>query len=464
MRTRLYPFQKEGVLQIEAFDGRCLLADDMGLGKTIQTLTFLRRNPESLPAAVVCPAALKWNWEREAKVHIGMPAEVLEGTKPPKRKRWIARHPLVILNYDILGPWLPYLKSLGLRTVVVEEAHYCKSRSAQRSKNTKELCRGVPYILALSGTPLVNRPAELWNILNILQPSLFPSFMKYAFEFCAPKMTPFGWDFRGASNLDKLNRILRRECMVRRRKEDVLADLPEKQRNVIPLALSRAKEYKDAEIDFIQWLRKNKGEAKARRAKRAERMVRMGYLKRLAAELKLPAVKEWTDLFLEDSEEKLVLFAIHKTIIKDLREHYHRQCVVIDGSVTGRERQRAVDQFIKTKKTRILIGNIQAAGVGWSAKGVSNVAFAEIEWTPGATLQAEDRAHGLYRGKEGEHTSIHYLVARKTVEERLLRILQEKQNILSLTLDGQGNGHDLDVYSLLEKELLKDKPRLALGA
>lgn len=339
--------------------------------------------------------------------------------------------------------------------VLVSNCQYVKSRTALRTKNTKELCRGVPYVLGLSGTPLVNRPAELWAPLDIVLPGLFPSYFKFCFRFTAPKRTPYGWDFRGASNLDRLHAILRENGMVRYRKADVLRDLPEKSRQVLPLDLSDPKEYRRAQQHFIEWLRETLGDAKARKAKRAQRVVQMGYLRRLAATGKLPQVFDWLDLFLAGSDEKLLVFAIHREVIGAIHERYRRQSVVVDGSVTGRQRKVAFAQFLRNPKTRLLIGNIQAAGVGWSAKGVANVALVELPWTPGELTQAEDRCHGLGRGQEGVHTNVYLLVARDTIEEKLLEILQRKQAVLTQTLDGRGGGGDLDVYDLLERALLE---------
>ncbi len=170
--TKLYPYQKRGVLRIERFGGRVLLSDAMGLGKTIQALTWLKRfrkRRKTLPAIVVCPASLKWNWEIETLKHIGVQADILEGVNPPKRFR--PQSKLIILNYDILKAWLPVLKSWDPQTVVLDECHYAQNRSTQRSKAARNLCESVPYVLALSGTPLTNRPAELWSVLNLIRPN-----------------------------------------------------------------------------------------------------------------------------------------------------------------------------------------------------------------------------------------------------------------------------------------------------
>lgn len=455
MTTKLYQFQKDDVRQIEAWNGRALVANDMGLGKSLTALTYFRRNPQTHPAVVVTFASLKFNWEREAKVHIGVPAEVLEGTKPPRLKRLVNPPQLVIVNYDIVHAWIKYLKRLKPGLIIIDEGQAIKDPRARRTRMVKELCREVPHVVVLSGTPLLSRPMELFTVLNLLRPDLYPARQAFGMAHCGPRLTPWGFKFDGATRIPQLNRRLRRYLMIRRRKIDVLDDLPDKIRQVVPLAIQDRKTYLEAQHNFVRWLRDTQGDAKARRAARAHRLVQMGYLKRLAATSKMQAVFEWLDLALAASSEKRVVFAVHKTILGQLQSRYAKHCVVVDGSVTGRARQRAFDQFLRTKKTRLLIGQVDAAGAGWSAKGVPWVDIVEFGWTPGGMTQAEDRAWGIGRGIDGVPTTVSYLVAHGTIEEKLLKILQSKQRVLSQTLDGDARGDVLNVHDLLERALLE---------
>lgn len=447
--TKLYRYQKRGVLQLEKLGGRVLLADEMGLGKTIQALWYFKRNKMS-PVVVICPASLKYNWAREAAVHIRERAEILEGTKPP-RKKVFKQNPFVIINYEILGPWLDYLIDLEPKLVILDECQYIKNRQAKRTRYVKQLCKSVPHVLALSGTPLTNRPAELWTTLNIIRPDLFKSFMAYALEYCSAQRKPWGWEFKGAKNLDELHNILITNCMVRRRKVEVLKDLPAKARHAVPVPLENRKEYDEAEEDLILWLSKY-SKQKATSAARAQRLVKMGYLKRLAAQLKIKAVTDWIDTFLEETDEKLVVFAIHKNIIQQLKERYPG-CVTVTGKVTGKKRQRSVDKFQRHKGTRLFIGNLQAAGVGLTLTAASTVLFAELGWTPGEHIQGEDRIHRI--GQQYKSTC-YYLIGVNTIEERLSRIIQEKQAVLSATLDGGTIDEQLNIFDQLQEELTSE--------
>lgn len=451
---KLYPYQKQGVRQIERFGLRALLADEMGLGKSIQALMVAYRN-QTWPTIIVCPAFLKWNWEREALVHFNLRAEILEGTRAPRRRRLVTSHKLTIINYDILGPWLPYLLSLEPQLVVVDEIHAIGNPKTKRARNVQTLCAEVPHILGLSGTPFKNRPIELWPILNLLRPDLYPSRWSYAQRYCRPKRTPWGWDLNGAANLDELNEQLLEHVMIRRRVKQVLHQLPAKTRHVVLLDLENREEYQEAVSNFLVWLRKTQGNAKSKRARKARRLVQMGYLRRLAAELKMAQVFQWIDTFLENHEGKLIVFAIHKKIIDLLRQRYQHLCVVVDGKVVGKKRQLAVDKFQKHPKTRLFIGNIDAAGVGANLTAASTVAIIEFPWTPGQASQAEARIHRI---GQKQLCMVYYLVGRGTIEETLCRILQSKQETSSKALDGGVTEDDLNVFDQLEKELLKQQP------
>ena len=450
--TVLLPFQAKAVRRIGRFNLRSLIAHDMGLGKSLTSLTAASENG-AWPAVVVCPASLKWNWEREAKIHLRLRAEVLEGRKP--RAGSLTKRKLVIVNYDILGAWLPWLKGdVDPELVIVDESQLIANRNSKRTKWVRLLCQDVPCVLALSGTPLVNRPPELWPTVNLLWPKEFPGFWAFCQEFTVPRRTPWGWDFKRSRNLDVLHERLKRAGMLRKRKSQVLKDLPEKQREILLLPVDNRRDYDHAEDDFLAWLKK-RDKTKVRKAKRAQRLVQMGWLKRLAAEGKMPSVLEWIENFLEGSDEKLVVMAVHKSVIKAIHDRWRKISVVVDGSVTGRKRQLAVDQFNKRKDTRLFIGNIKAAGVGLSITGASTMAVVELPWTPGACSQAEDRIHGISRGIEGIPTSIFYLVARNTIESKLIQLIQEKQDVLDQTLDGKIGAGGFDILDRLEAMMQK---------
>ena len=449
MKLIPYPYQKAGVRQIENLGGRCLLADEMGLGKTLQVLWSLKRNSHWLPAIVVCPASLKYNWEREA-LHVGIRASICDGQTPPtSHDNGFGSPKLVIINYDVLHYWLPYLKQLDLQTVVIDESQYCKNLRTKRTRAVRSLAISCRQMLALSGTPLTNRPSELWPVLNMLWPHEYNSFWSFAQKHCNPRRRPWGWDYSGASKISELHEDLRQQGMIRRLKADVLKDLPDKRRCVISCELSDPKEYEQASTDFLTWLKKEAID-KVRAASRAEKLVQLGYLLRLCAKLKMQNVIDWANNFLDETDEKLVLFAVHKAAIKMLRNNINTKSVVVDGSTQKRDRQIAVDSFQRDTRTRLFIGNIRAAGVGLTLTASSTVGFAEMWYVPGDHIQAEDRCHRI---GQTDKVWCNYFVAANTIEEKLCSILQEKQRIISSVLDGGSMPTDLNIYNELLRRL-----------
>jgi len=174
----------------------------------------------------------------------------------------------------------------------------------------------------------------------------------------------------------------------------------------------------------------------------------------LAAKLKLVYAVEWINQFLEDSDEKLVVFAVHRGAVRVLKKYCKAESVIVDGTVTGRKRDEAVQQFQRVKSTRLLIGNIHALGVGvdGSQKVCSTAAFVELAWRPGDHSQAEGR---LDRLGQKNPVQFFYLVAKDTIEVDLCRLLQEKQETLSAVLDGKKTGKDLPLFDELLKRMKK---------
>lgn len=429
------PYQKAGVEWIEYYRNRALLADDMGLGKTPQSLWWLRRNrgPVSLwPAVVVCPAAVKYTWERQARAVIGVRANVLEGRRAKRRLR---QAPITIINYDILGGWLDYLRDLNPGSVIMDECHYIMNPEAQRTQNTLQLCEEVPNLLSLSGTAITSRPAELWPTAHLLWPDAFPSRIEYYHRYCRPRRRPWGWEYKGAANLPELHARLISAGMIRRTKDQVLDQLPAKTREVITLPLSDPKEYNRANVDFLGWLA-GVSRVAAKKASKAEKLVQLGYLKRLAAKLKFRAAVEWLNNWLHNTgDEKIVVYGVHTKLVEAMHRLYQGRCVSITGDTPAQKRQAIIDEFTHNKKVRILVGNIQAVGTGTDGlqHACRTAAFFELDWIPGRHVQAEDRLHRI-----GQlwPLSIFYLVSAGTIEEYLCRILQEKAKVLAGVLDG----------------------------
>lgn len=430
LKMKLFPYQEEGVGFVESHNGRALIADEMGLGKTAQSLAWLQLHPELRPAIVVCPASLKLNWVKEANMWMMKPkTQVLSGTNPSVP----LIGEIIIINYDILWDWLEKLNRIKPKVLIMDEVHMIKSNGAKRTKATKRLGKSIPHVIGLSGTPIVNRPVEIYNSIRLINTSIVPTFWEYASRYCDAKHNGFGWDFNGASNTEELHSLLVNSIMIRRKKTDVLKDLPDKMYSFVPMELDNFSEYHKAERNFIEYVKETKGVAAAVKARNAEVLTQIEALKQLAVRGSLPQAIEWIQNFLE-IDGKLVVFAIHKFVIDTLMEAFPGISVKIDGSVSSENRQRAVDEFQTNDKIRLFVGNIQAAGVGITLTAASKVAFLELPWTPGHLQQAADRVHRI---GQKDTVTVYYLLATGTIVERIAALLDSKQRVLDSVLDGR---------------------------
>lgn len=449
--TKLLPYQREGVDLIHKLKGRCLLADEMGLGKTIQALFYLLES-EIRPVIVVCPAGLKLHWRREARRHCNIKVKILNGMRP--MRSLLSDGDVFVINYEILHKWVAHLKAYVQPKVIIgDEIHMIANIRAKRTKAFRNVCQKVRHILALSGTPMLNRTIELYPILVTLWPKEFPSIFAYGARYCEPEMHFGQWRFPGSKHLKELHTRLKKLGMIRRTKEQVLKDLPPKRHMLLPMDIEKRKDYLEADDDVVAWLAKQ-DLAAANRAFKAQRFARFTYLKKYAAELKMKFVIEWLDSWLEESEGKILLGVWHKKIIQRLYLKYPN-AVVIDGSKSQKQRQLAEDKIRKDSKTRMLIGQERACGLGLNLPEVTTVCMIEFPWNPGLAQQFIDRCHRL---TSKSPVDIYWLFTEGTIEEKLLEIIQKKQKILDKVLDGVPvQESSLTVFDELQRLLRSSK-------
>jgi len=421
----LKPFQRAGVRYLLK-QRRSFLADEQGLGKTIEALAAIEVD-RAYPAIVVCPASLKLNWMREIGRWLpARSAQVLDGNRGT-----VAAADVTVVNYDIVAGRLEALTALAPRAVALDESHYCKSPGAKRTQAAQRLCAAVPrggLVLALTGTPVMNRPPELISQLRIL--GRLDDFGSGA---------QFGQRFRGPDAHQRLHWHLRARCFARRLKADVLPQLPAKTRAVVPVALDNEADYRLAEQDVIAWLRSQPGDlreldAKVAAALRAERLVRLNALKLLAARGKLGAALHWIHDFLS-SGEPLVVFARHREIQHAVVERFPNALHVL-GDDSQRARDHAVRAFqaAGTTENPLIVCSIEVAGQGITLTRSSNVAFLELDWTPAKHDQAEDRCHRI-----GQQDAVNatYLLAADTIDETIATLLERKRSVIGAVTDGR---------------------------
>jgi SWI/SNF-related matrix-associated actin-dependent regulator 1 of chromatin subfamily A len=418
----LRPFQWAGVRYL--LDARrAFLADEQGLGKTVQALATLEAD-DAYPALVVCPASLKLVWEREA--HHWLPhrsVAIVNGRSavPPEAD-------IVILNYEIVAAHRSALTRRAPRAIVVDESHHCKNPRAKRTQAVRRLAEAVPrdgLRLALTGTPVLNHAEELISQLRVI--GRLEDFGSGA---------SFSRRFEGNLSEERLHWHLRRRCFVRRRKEEVLPQLPAKRRVVVPVALTNTREYRMAEDSVIEWLRAqplalDELNAKIAATLRAERLAQIGTLKRLAARGKLAAALVWIADFLEHGEP-LVVFARHVEVLDAIRARFPDALHLV-GRDSAKARDAAVTEFQAGSGPQLLICSTPVAGQGLTLTRASNVCFLELEWTPAMHDQAEDRCHRI-----GQHDAVTawYLLAADSIDETIAELLESKRSLVGAVTDG----------------------------
>lgn len=447
----LYPFQRAGVRAIEKNNGNILIADDMGLGKTIQTLAYLARHPEIRPAVVVCPASLKTNWQREIKNNMtGESVYIATGRTPQQILHDVS---ILVINYDILHngrkeSWRDTIAQMRPQLLVVDEIHYAKNQQTKRARALIQLAQSCPRVIGLTGTAIQSRPAEAFTPIQLIDPTLFRVKTHYMIRYCAAHHNGFRWDTTGAANTDELHFILCASIMIRRRKEDVLKQLPTKRRVAITIDIDNRTEYATAEKEFITWLMKTDPRA-ADRAAKAEAVTKVSYLKHLCAAGKLKATIEWVENFLTSTGNKLVVFNTFHTMTDGMRDHFADRCVALDGRTPANKRQAIVDAFNNDDKIRVFVGGLKSIGTGLNLQSsCSDTLHAGIGWTPGEHDQAEDRVHRIGQTK---HVCAYYLICNNTIEEPIARIIDNKRRVVRSILDGE-NVTDADLLTKLMKE------------
>ena len=435
-----YPFQRAGIqYAVEKFDDGeegVLIADEMGLGKTIQAIgTINALDLETV--VVVCPSSLKQNWKRELEEWLVTPLSVNIYDEGPMTAD------VEIVNYALLSSRTDTLPEIinehGPELLILDESHYIKNRKAKRTKAARAI--ESPRRLFLTGTPIKNRPIELWTQLQELTDEF--DFWSYAKTYCNAQKDRFGWDMSGAQNLDELQERLRSSVMVRRQKADVLTDLPDKIRQIVPLAQNGLKglveqeksAYEKHEEEIAEAKRKvaearvNDDEDEYEAAVEKLRSSQQAAFEKMAEIRQELAIRK-TDYVIEhvenivESQGKVVLFAHHKQAIEKIADHFGDRAVSLTGDTPQDERQRVVDRFQDDPEVEVFIGSIHAAGTGLTLTAASNVVFAEIDWTPSVNRQCEDRCHRI---GQDDTVQVQYLVIDDSLEAKIARTNVRKQ-------------------------------------
>ena len=413
----LYTFQKAGVAFINDTGGRCILGDEMGLGKTVQSLVWATETPQRIRAIskilVVAPANVIHKWKEEVERWTEMKAGIIKGYKSS-----IPRTAVVICSYNVMTERYKELRTLRPDLIIWDEAHYLKGNRKKVKRVAASLRLKSKYALFLTGTPFLNRPIELFNLLDMAQPGKW-NLGSYGTRYCG------GFDYwkgplKGATNLSELRSKLK-SVMIRRLKRDVLDDLPDLSRVVLPVDI-RTVEYRAALVNI------NKKTA-------ATKVMDAWHI---IGREKAKIAVTWVEEFFSQSEEhvKIVLYAHHLDVVAILEEELrHHGVGVITGSVSLGRRAVLIRGFQNGKRPRVLIIN-KAGGEGIDLFGRGNVdsstiLFVERQWVPGLEWQAEGR---LDRIGQRSPVVAYYLAAIGTFDSIMATSIESKRKTIHSTM------------------------------
>lgn len=454
VESKLLPFQRDGVRFVLQHGGRVLLADEMGLGKTLQAIAVSACIRDSWPVLILTPSSLRLHWASMIQQWLDIPpSDILVvlsqcgGSNragytvvPSNTKGSIHLDGLFnIISYDVVPKLQNLLMALEFKVVIADESHFLKNAQAKRTTASLPVIKKAQYAILLSGTPALSRPIELFKQLEALYPDVYKSVHEYGSRYC--KGGIFGV-YQGASNHEELHNLMKATVMIRRLKKDVLSELPVKRRQQVFLDLAE-KDMKQINALFRE-LEVVKGKIKACKSQEevdSLKFTEKNLINKIytdSAEAKIPAVLDYLGTVIE-AGCKFLIFAHHKPMIDSIHQFLLKKkvgCIRIDGSTPPASRQALVTDFQEKDAIKAAVLSIRAGGVGLTLTAASTVIFAELSWTPGDLIQAEDRAHRI---GQVSSVNIYYLLANDTVDDIIWDVVQSKLENLGQMLDGHEN-------------------------
>ncbi|XP_021774693.1 SWI/SNF-related matrix-associated actin-dependent regulator of chromatin subfamily A-like protein 1 [Chenopodium quinoa] len=453
IETKLLPFQREGVRFVLQRGGRALIADEMGLGKTLQAIAVALCVREAWPVLVLTPSSLRLHWASMIHEWLKIPPSdivvllsqcsgsnrggfsVVSTAKGTARLDGLFN----IVSYDSVPKLQGTLMASEFKVVIADESHYLKNAQAKRTAASLPVIGKAQYAILLSGTPALSRPIELFKQLESLYPSVYKNVHDYGNRYCRGGV--FGL-YQGSSNHEELHNLMKATLMIRRLKKDVLYELPVKRRQQVFLDLAE-KDLRQIKALFLE-LGVVKDRIKASSSKDEQESLKFtqkGLINKIytdSAEAKIPAVKEYLGTVIE-AGCKFLIFAHHQPMIEAIHQFLQKKkvgCIRIDGGTPAASRQSLVTEFQENEAIKAAVLSIKAGGVGLTLTAASTVIFAELSWTPGDLIQAEDRAHRI---GQVSSVNVYYLLANDTVDDIIWDVVQSKLENLGQVLDGQEN-------------------------
>jgi SWI/SNF-related matrix-associated actin-dependent regulator 1 of chromatin subfamily A len=419
-KGELIPFQQEGLSYL-LHNRRTVLGDEMGLGKTVQALAFLSAT-ETYPALVVAPAHLMLHWTKKIKEFLRFPPRpgqmslldeaeslhVLKGLRPYE----LPEANIYLVHYLLLRGWKNYLPDFGFKTIIFDEIQELRHNTTEKYSAASLIAENAENVIGLSGTPIYNKGGEIWKVMNIIDYHCLGDWDGFTREWC------HGYGSEIVVKPDLLGDYLKREgLLLRRRKAEVLKELPPKRRVVqtIDFDAGRYGELIQRAVNKAMAIDGIKDTFEKGRAVRDV----VNETRQATGISKAPYVAAFVKMLLE-AGEKVLLFAYHHAVhdifMDELRDFNPRK---ITGRETAREKDLAIERF-KNNETPLIIISLRASAGIDGLQSASSVVFGELDWSPAVHSQAEDRAHRM-----GQLDSIlcYYLVCEEGTDEDMQEAL-----------------------------------------
>ena len=414
-----YPFQIKGAEFIAKSNARCLILDEMGLGKTIQALIALKVHPELHPFLVICKSGLKIQWMREIIRWCGndFVPQVINGAKDyilPGFKGYI-------ISLDLLRRLNgngEKLKELGIKTIIIDEVQHIKNPEAQRTREVRLLCKDVPHIIGLSGTPIENHAGEYFTILNIVRPDLFPRQSLFLWNWCDTYWDGYKQRVGGLRNPKRFLEYTK-DFIIRRKRDEVLPELPKINRNFMfhDLEAEVEKAYKNKFKEFQDYYYHNEDSSFVRHSNIVSHL---SVLRQITGLSKVRPCIEFVTDFLEETNRKIIVFAHHHSVADTIFEGIKNWCAVngepeplkLSADLNSDQRASVVDAFWSNH--RVLVASTLASGEGLNLQCCSDIVMTERQWNPSKEEQAECRAVRI--GQTSDKVNVTYLIAIGTID------------------------------------------------
>ena len=441
----LRPYQEIGfqwlcTLAKYGFGG--ILADDMGLGKTLQVLTFLAAHPNSR-TLVVCPSSLIYNWEEECcRFYPSARTASIAGSAASRQIQieQFEEYDIIITSYDLLKRDIDYYENKYFDYMMIDEAQYIKNTSTQAAKSVKSISCGCRF--ALTGTPIENRLSELWSIFEYLMPGYLFSYKRFKEEL----ESPIAESQDDAARI-RLSRLVR-PFILRRLKKDVLKELPDKIEEVVYARMDGEQQrlYQAREKQLVIMLSKQTDEEF--KTQKLQILAELTALRQICCDPALvyenygdDSAKTKTCIEVIQNAvsggHKILLFSQFSSMLERLHmllEEQEIRTLILTGKTKKEERRRLVAQF-QSERADVFLISLKAGGTGLNLTAADMVIHYDPWWNLAAQNQATDRA---YRIGQDNKVTVLRLIMKGTIEERILKMQQDKQNLADSIISEDG--------------------------